>query len=193
MVKLLAFTTTIQIACVWQTWSLWVSRFETVQNVWWGLFLSIWILRENLCELLSSYFSFPGPKWGHTGQLRIALGQKLNWGGESERKKIESHDEDDGPNSGFSSQASISSLRLGVFLPFFHGCRNTSLIKVFSLLIEDNRLMRSACRSYKNSTAAAKCVSIIWKKHKLLHNTSLLVLLWTWFVGLEFRIFGGFG
>ena len=127
----------------------WVSRFETVQNVWWGLFLSIWILRENLCELLSSYFSFPGPKWGHTGQLRIALGQKLNWGGESERKKIESHDEDDGPNSGFSSQASISSLRLGVFLPFFHGCRNTSLIKVFSLLIEDNRLMRSACRSYK--------------------------------------------
>ena len=149
MVKLLAFTTTIQIACVWQTWSLWVSRFETVQNVWWGLFLSIWILRENLCELLSSYFSFPGPKWGHTGQLRIALGQKLNWGGESERKKIKSHDEDDGPNSGFSSQASISSLRLGVFLPFFHGCRNTSLIKVFSLLIEDNRLMRSACRSYK--------------------------------------------
>ena len=108
-----------QIACVWQTWSLWVSRFETVQNVWWGLFLSIWILRENLCELLSSYFSFPGPKWGHTGQLRIALGQKLNWGGESERKKIESHDEDDGPNSGFSSQASISSLRLGVFYHFF--------------------------------------------------------------------------
>ena len=69
--------------------------------------------------------------------------------GRAKEKKIESHDEDDGPNSGFSSQASISSLRLGVFLPFFHGCRNTSLIKVFSLLIEDNRLMRSACRSYK--------------------------------------------
>ena len=168
MVKLLAFTTTIQIACVWQTWSLWVSRFETVQNVWWGLFLSIWILRENLCELLSSYFSFPGPKWGHTGQLRIALGQKLNWGGESERKKIESHDEDDGPNSGFSSQASISSLRLGVFLPFFHGCRNTSLIKVFSLLIEDNRLMRSACRSYKKQQL--QNVLVFFEKKLSIHN-----------------------
>ena len=149
MVKLLAFTTTIQIACVWQTWSLWVSRFETVQNVWWGLFLSIWILRENLCELLSSYFSFPGPKWGHTGQLRIALGQKLNWGGESERKK----------NRiswwGWWTKFWIFFPGLHLisqtwrFLPFFHGCRNTSLIKVFSLLIEDNRLMRSACRSYK--------------------------------------------
>ena len=94
------------------------------------------------------YFSSPS-KWGHAGQLRIALGQKLNWGGESERKK----------NRiswwGWWTKFWIFFPGLHLisqtwrFLPFFHGCRNTSLIKVFSLLIEDNRLMRSACRSYK--------------------------------------------
>ena len=74
------------------------------------------------------YFSSPS-KWGHAGQLRIALGQKLNCGG---KKQI----------SWWWTKSWFPGLISAFFWPFFHGC-NTSLIKVFSLLIEDS-LMRSA-------------------------------------------------